>query len=378
MTSIRFGRVRILLVALAAVTVGCSQGATVVPPGPTVGSTSSPPLTTVTPLPTVAPSASVVVGAGESWLVYQLWDGRADIRLVRPDGTGNHPLLAGAGTGTETFHPDWAPDGMRIAYVANNAIWIANADGSGSRQVSSPCIDPCSEDYPAWSPDGASIAYARSQADGDIVAHGTIEVVDVASGIELTVLTTDGPEYPAYPRWSPDGESLVVELDRFNDASVDAGIIVASVIATFGVETGATSLKRLTDGEMFAAYPDWSPDGSRIAFSTYDLGYRDGDAYADPMPPSDLYTISPDATGLAQLTHNAMGSELIRRGTASGSLSGQPTWSPDGRSLIFVQVDGTIWPGWQVASLRADITGLASAAVPQFLRATHPRLRPIP
>lgn len=129
---------------------------------------------------------------------------------------------------------------------------------------------------------------------------------------------------------------------------------------------------------MFAGYPDWSPDGARIVVSTYDLGYRDAGAFEDTSPPSDLYTISPDGSGLVQLTHNTSGSRLIRNGTASGPLSTQPTWSPDGRSVIFVHVDGLTWPGWQIASVRPDVTGLAPAPVPNPFLGTHPRLRPTP
>lgn len=324
-----------------------------------------------------AATPSVVVRPGEAWIVYQYWNGRADIRLVRPDGTGMHALLPGAGSGPETTHPDWAPDGTRIAYVSENAIWVANVDGTAASQVSTACSEPCSEDYPAWSPDGTSIAYARWQAEGTVVPHGGVVVVGVAAGREATVLTTDGPEYPAYPRWSPDGRSMVIELDRFADTGVETSRVVGSEIATFTVAKGASSLVRLTKPGMFGAYPDWSREGSRIVFSTYDLGYRDGGSFVDTTPPSNLYTIAPDGSSLTQLTQNAAGPTLVRNGTASGPLSTQPTWTPDGRSIIFVQVDGATWPGWQLASLRPDITGLPPTTVPANFLGTHPRLRPV-
>jgi Tol biopolymer transport system component len=363
---------------IAAATMACAGCTTDAPPSSVGPVTSSVAPTTSMASPPAPSAPALAPQQGESWIAYQLWDGRADIRLARPDGTGDHALLPGAGSGPETTHPDWSPDGNSIAYVADNAIWIANVDGSGSRQASSPCIDPCSEDYPAWSPDGSTIAYARWQADGNVVTHGTIAVLDHASGAETQVLTTEGPEYPAYPRWSPDGKSIVVELDRFVDTGVEASLVVGSVIATFVVAEGAASLVRLTKADMFAAYPDWSPDGGRIVFSTYDLGYRDGGSFADASRPSDLYTIAPDGTHLSGLTHNASGTTLVRNGTASGPLSTQPSWSPDGRSIIFVQVDGATWPGWRLASLRPDVTHLEPTRVPADFRGTHPRVRPLP
>jgi hypothetical protein len=77
----------------------------------------------------------------------------------------------------------------------------------------------------------------------------------------------------------------------------------------------------LTDWTTFAAYPDWSPTEDLIVFSTYDLGQRDGGSFADPSPPSDLYTMRPDGTGVTQRTHNQSGTQLMRDRTASGPLS---------------------------------------------------------
>ena len=52
--------------------------------------------------------------------------------------------------------------------------------------------------------------------------------------------------------------------------------------------------------------------------------------------------------------------------------------SPDGDSIIFVQVDGAEWPGWTMTTIRADGTNLSPAAGSGFMTGTHPRLRPIP
>jgi hypothetical protein len=131
----------------------------------------------------------------------------------------------------------------------------------------------------------------------------------------------------------------------------------------------------LTDWSLMATYPDWiAREGHRIVFSTIDLGGRDGGCVPDVKPPSDLYTIG--SAGLTQLTHNDSGTTLVRNGTASGPLSSQPTWAPDGQSIIFVQTTGTEWPGWAMATIRADGTGLAPATSTGFMRGTHPRLRP--
>ncbi|MCX7622411.1 MAG: LpqB family beta-propeller domain-containing protein [Thermomicrobium sp.] len=73
-----------------------------------------------------------------------------------------------------------------------------------------------------------------------------------------------------------------------------------------------------------AAWPRWSPDGSRIAF------VRLGDAY------SDLYVARSDGQGIVQLTRNQPGFvpgsyQYVQN--AVWALS--PTWSPDGTALVY-------------------------------------------
>jgi Tol biopolymer transport system component len=315
---------------------------------------------------------------GEPWLVYQRWaaDTGAKLRLVRPDGTGDHALLPGV-AGEQT-HPDWAPDGRRIAYVVDNDIWTVGVDGTDIQLVFD-CLSPCIVgDSPAWSPDGMSIAFVTAN-DVDGSAPGTsIRAVNVTTGATRTLFETVGPEYSWWVRWSPGGHSVVLDLTRYPDTKVSTETVIGSAIAIVDLGAAKPKARLLTDRTMFATYPDWSSKGDRIVFSTYDLGIRDSNGFVDPTPPSDLYTIKPDGSGLMQLTHNPRGSSLIRNGTASGPLSTQPSWTPDGRSIAFVQVDGLTWPGWQMATIAPDGTGMAPAAGSEFLLGTHPRLRPQP
>ena len=51
------------------------------------------------------------------WIVYQGNVGATvDLVLVHPDGTGAHPIPGGPGN---RWHPDWSPDGLRLAYDTN-------------------------------------------------------------------------------------------------------------------------------------------------------------------------------------------------------------------------------------------------------------------
>ena len=327
--------------------------------------------------PASAAADATVVRSGEPWIVYQRWTNEtgAKLMLVRPDGTGDHALVTGPG---EQTHPDWSPDGQRIAYVVDNDIWLVDANGSDAARIFD-CASPCIVgDAPAWSPDGRSIAFVTANAVGDNAPGMTVMAVDVATGAVRTLYETVGPEYSWWVRWSPDGDSLVMDLTRYPDTKVSTSRVTASAIATVDLMAASPEARVLTDWSMFATYPDWSWTTDLIVFTTYDLGIRDSGGFADPSPASDLYTIRPDGTGLKQLTHDASGTTLIRNDTASGPLSTQPSWTPDGMAIVFVQVDGESWPGWGMATMSADGTGLAPAIGSQYVYGTHPRLRPTP
>ena len=108
--------------------------------------------------PSVLPTPEPVVGDGEEWLAYQWIDATGDgIYLARPDGSGQHQILTDL-AGSE-IHPDWSPDGQRLAFVRitpedQSELWVVNADGTGEELLYS-CEDPCNSiGYPDWNADG--------------------------------------------------------------------------------------------------------------------------------------------------------------------------------------------------------------------------------
>ena len=335
---------------------------------------ASVPAATTAVSPTPPSSATpVAVLPGEPWIVYEgpIEDGKGN-RMVRPDGTGDHwasPDVAVAPGGSQ-LHPDWSPDGLRLAFSAEEGggdknlwtvdLFVAEVGRPDATKVLD-CVLPCAEyNWPAWSPDGRTLAFTTFDLGDGFVDGSRLMALDVASGSTRVLCTTTGPEYFVAPRWSPDGHSLVVEIDRWSDITT-ASVLTGTAIAVLDLTAPSPAPRRLTDWTLWANYPDWRSSGDLIVFST-----RPWDALADG--PSNLYTIRPDGSRTTALTHFTKGQ----------SRAVQPTWTPDGEQIQFTKVEGTGFGSPTMGVMNADGTDLRSATGGNWLFGTHPRLRPIP
>lgn len=297
--------------------------------------------------PTIAqtPSRPPVL-PDEPWIVYQAPapNGTSPLRLVRPDGSDDHRLLDADRRIPDTAHPDWSPDGNRIAFDVwtpqpsgphRLTIWTVRADGSDAREVAT-CQPPCLQlSYPAWSPDGRSLALMRFDIrdDGDW-GPSAIEVLDLATGERRPVTTTaDGTTAYYDLRWSPDGSSLVGTMETYSDEAQDT--ILGSSIVVLDVPGSGTAVPVvITPVGLPATQPDWGPDDT-IAFVTASrVGSWPDDA--------SLMLVQADGTGLRPLDTN-------RPGT-----SHEPIWA-DGR-IVFTAADAS---GPHVASIEPDGSGLS-------------------
>jgi hypothetical protein len=170
--------------------------------------------------------------------------GNFDIYVSNADGTDPVRLTA-----EKVDHsPVWSPDGAQIAYVRGwderAQIWVMNADGSGSHQVSDrrgPNL------FPSWSPDGTEIAFVS--LDG---SNADIYVMN-ADGSNVERLTDDSA-HEDQPAWSPDGRQLAFT----SEGGGNPGIYVMSPDGT-----GVTHV--LDDPDPANLGFAWSPDGTKMA-----------------------------------------------------------------------------------------------------------------
>jgi Tol biopolymer transport system component len=283
-----------------------------------------------TPAPTFAPSlpastARPTVSPEEAWLAYPWYP--QSLFLVRPDGSDRHRLdLAAPG---EPQAISWSPDGERLVFAMrdaanpNGTIWTANADGTDAKPFydgNGDCGDGAF--WPRWAPDGRRLALVCYDAEGDL-GRVKLSVLDTTTMERTDVVTVKWPEFlDNPPSWSPDGKAIVFDLITWDPTDT---FVQSSVVAT--VPAAGGDIERLTDPAMFGAHPDFSPDGSLIAFSTYDTGSTHG-----IEEPSNVYLVAPDGSGLRQLSTASMDGKMRL---------GQPFWSSDG-TRIWVSI-GRDW-----------------------------------
>ncbi len=146
----------------------------------------------------------------------------------------------------------FSPDGRRIAYSLASAestqIWVAQADGSGARQLTdTPYFINTS---PSWAPDGKRIAFVSNQGGSPQI------YVMNADGSGVRRLTFQG-NYNQTPDWSARGD-LIAFTARDERRAFD--------LFTVNVDTG--KITRLTQDQGDNEEPTFSPNGRLIIFSS--------------------------------------------------------------------------------------------------------------
>lgn len=343
--TLNFGGVAGMLVMVVGACSGGGQGPDPTTPAKALSAVASSPRPTA-PFPT----------PGERWLAFE--DSTLRIRLVRLDGTGEHPL--DTRTQGAQDNPDWSPDGTRLTFVGagtsttgNAGLWVVNADGTGLTKVVE-CSDPCQYiDDPAWSPDGAEIMYSRMQPDAR--SGGRLESVDLNSGRTTTVLTGRPGDFFAGVRYSPNGEAVVLEW--VHASAADYEDVTGVTIARVDLGKLPPVVTALTDPKLFAQTADWSPLGDLVVYAALPQVGDSGD---------DLFLIRTDGKGLRRLTTLA----------AAGGGALHPDFTNDGSAVVFLGADPV---SGESSFMRVDLaTGrVSSAFLAGSFTGSHPRSRPV-
>ena len=281
--------------------------------------------------------------ADGKWIVFTserdaAGSGQADLWRVHPDGTGLERLT------TDTSMEDAgviSPDGTALAYVSTKGgartanIWMMNLKNRRARNLTGDGkVEPpeTMNGYfrPAWSPDGKWIAFSSDRGEKWIGAetgagaghsHPTSLYVMQADGSGLRRLTT-GPAGSAFgaPKWSEDGKKLVAYVvptrETFGSRMGGAGIAqltATSQIVEIDVASGTQTV--VTSGPGLKTNPQYLPGGG--------IGYVVKAAGKDGPPAGVTYT---------------------NGGQGPLGAVRNPSWSPDGKTMVYYRFDVTNRP----------------------------------
>lgn len=233
-------------------------------------------------------------------------DSAGDIYRIGIDGKGLKRLTDGKAWYSD---PAWAPDGRTIACTKRDKsgvrVILIGVDGSKPRAITNGKYE---ETEPAWLPDGKKLVVTTTRNDN------TDLILISSTGAEERYVAASR-EAEIEPDCSPDGKWVVYEV---SDLSAGGGG------DTYRMHIWKKSLSdprarpiQLTTGSHVDSAPHFSPDGTKICFSRS----RNGDG---------IYTMNSDGTDPRRIPIQAF--EVL-----------DPSWSPDGRSIVFVR--HTISPG---------------------------------
>jgi TolB protein len=249
----------------------------------------------------------------------------------------------------------WSPDSKEVIYSMAGSLWRQKLDSKSAKQLT----DGAGYDYqPDWSPDGKTVVYVSYQKDAI-----ELWLLDVVTG-KTQQITSDGA-VNVEPRWSPDGKRIVFvstsynrrfhifradvrdrklenvvrlsgetksDLPRYYYSAYDMEIspvwtrdgLEILFVSNRGHIHGTGGFWRMKaepaaeareihyEETNWKARPDFSPDGSRMVYSSY-LGRQWHQLWLMPSNGGDAFPIS----------YGDWDDTNVR-------------WSPDGKRLAFI------------------------------------------
>jgi Tol biopolymer transport system component/imidazolonepropionase-like amidohydrolase len=349
-----------------------------------------------------------------------MFDLLGDIYTV-PIGGGKATRIVGGNS--MDVHPTFSPDGRRIAFISDRSgsdqLWVANADGSDPVRLSQ--LASGSMSFPVWTPDGDYILGAQNLyhlAGGEGVRvpfgagvtgfspdgryaytsnrSGQIIVYDRKTGRTHTVLSNPGGAMQVAV--SPDGKKLayftrhdsrtalmlrdiasgdekVLRMDVQHDASQRSSSLgvmpnpawlpdASAILTTYGGK-----IWKIDAASGRATMIPFSADVEQYMGPLSRFQYPIADTFLarqirDPSPSPDLKRLAFTALDKLYITELPAGTPK-RVTTSKNVVEHSPSWSPDGRHVVFAT--WTDEAGGDLFVVNADGSGLRKLnAAPAF------------
>jgi Tol biopolymer transport system component len=278
----------------------------------------------------------------------------SEIFAMRPDGTGIEQLTSNR---VQDYYPAWSADGRWMAYasyttVENSEIYMRSYRAGDFDQTLQLTNHPEQDLDPTFSPDGSKIAFVRVHTQNfEIYVMDTADTDGDGNGDNLTRFTNNTVD-DFSPAWSPDGTKIAfVSIGPGGQQDI---FVMGSAIDVIDPTPPPVNL---TNNPASDSEPNWSPDGSQIAFvSTRDNNHN-------------IYVMNANGSGQTRLTRNA-------------APDFSPAWSPDGTRIVFQSNreggPGTDLDVFVMRAMPESATNRPRSLTRNNVVENHPDWRPIP
>jgi Tol biopolymer transport system component len=214
---------------------------------------------------------------------------------------------------------------------------MMNADGTDPHNVTN---NPAEDEAPMWLPDGSKIVFYSSRSPAGYYAMNP----DGSNPVRLDQIPADAYELD----WSPDGGRVT-----FTKAS-----------QIWVMNADGSNQVQLTRGSRYEyGTPAWSPDGRKIAYTSYET--ESGYGF------SEVFAMDADGGNPTNLTNEGF-----------RDLDYAPAWSPDGSKIAYFTYDGGSFGGisslWDIFVMNADGSNQTPLTRSQYLQDDDPQWSPRP
>ena len=220
------------------------------------------------------------------------------LNTIAPDGTITSANFIDTSTNkpidTQMEDVALSPDGTLAVFTMvttdaslntqYQAVWIANTDGSGPRQLTYPTTptDWAADRYPSFTPDGKSVIFTRQDSNEGTSGYMSYSIQVIgADGTNAQVLFAGNPSvatglsvanpYVWHAALSPDGTSIATEMAYSTNGDWSNWVDGIATMSTSGPTvkqlTGYATNYSCASGWGYDELPTYTHDGASIIFA---------------------------------------------------------------------------------------------------------------